>query len=210
MYGTPSQLVIGFHSCDATVGEQILDGETELSPSKNDYDWLGSGRYFWEGNLARAREYARWLFIRTSPPCIAKPFVVGAVIDLGLCLNLLESENLDLLKNGYEQLLQAYRELKNEMPQNKPLRGGKDLLLRNLDRAVIETVHELGDEAGKPPFDSVRGVFWEGRELYPHAGFRSHNHIQICVRNPNCIKGFFRPKKPSSKYRLPSKLLDSL
>jgi hypothetical protein len=52
-------------------------------------------------------------------------------------------------------------------------------------------------------FDSVRGVFWEGKELYPGAGFMERNHIQICLRNPNCIKGFFIPRAFDGKYELP-------
>ncbi len=27
----------------------------------------------------------------------------------------------------------------------------------------------------------------------PTAGFYTKNHIQLCVRNPDCIKGYFRP-----------------
>lgn len=46
----------------------------------------------------------------------------------------------------------------------------------------------------------MKGVFWEGVELYPDAGFREKNHIQICVRNPNCIKGFFLPRKLDMNY----------
>jgi hypothetical protein len=49
-------------------------------------------------------------------------------------------------------------------------------------------------------YDSVKGVFWEGDELYPNAGFREKDHIQICVRNPNCIKGYFLPRELNSKY----------
>lgn len=29
-------------------------------------------------------------------------------------------------------------------------------------------------------------------ELYPSAGFREKDHIQIAVINPNCIKAFFK------------------
>jgi hypothetical protein len=208
MYETIPQLVIGFHACDQRFGERVLSGKIDLRPSRNPYDWLGSGIYFWEGNINRANEYAKWLSRRTKPPKISKPFVLGAVLDLGLCLNLLDGDYLKLLKVGYQRL-REYRESSNTpMPVNRPLRGANDLLLRNLDCAVIETVHELAEDSHKPTFDTVRGVFWEGRELYPHAGFRSHNHIQICVRNPNCIKGYFRPRKPSKLYRLPSKLIE--
>jgi hypothetical protein len=83
------------------------------------------------------------------------------------------------------------------MPSNK--RGGdsNDLLVRELDCAVIEKLHKKRQNNKLRPFDSVRGVFTEGKELYPGAGFRDKNHIQICIRNPNCIKGYFLPRKES-------------
>lgn len=61
------------------------------------------------------------------------------------------------------------------------------------DRAVIEYMHRTRVKADLKPYDSVRGVFWEGSELYPSAGFKEKSHVQLCVRNPNCIKGYFRP-----------------
>ena len=87
------------------------------------------------------------------------------------------------------------------MPENRKVRGSNDYLLRNLDCAVIETLHHFRESRNLPPFDSVRGVFWEGNELYPNAGFREKDHIQICVRNPNCIKGFFLPRKEDVKFQ---------
>jgi len=50
--------VIGFHSCDKEVGIKVLNGNDELLPSKNSWDWLGEGIYFWEQNPIRALEYA--------------------------------------------------------------------------------------------------------------------------------------------------------
>jgi hypothetical protein len=44
-----------------------------------------------------------------------------------------------------------------------------------------------------PSYETVRGAFWEGGELYPTSGFGRKNHIQIAVRAPHCIKGYFRP-----------------
>ena len=43
-----------------------------------------------------------------------------------------------------------------------------------------------------PAYDTVRGAFWEGEPLYPSAGFKRKNHVQLCVRRPDCIKGYFR------------------
>lgn len=93
------------------------------------------------------------------------------------------------------------------LPMNEPLPGGEALLLRKLDCAVIEYMHSQIEEqyekgAKIRPFDSVRGAFWEGEELYPGAGFREKNHVQICVRNPNCIKGYFRPLESDLTYPL--------
>ena len=45
--------VIGYHGCDETVAEQLLDTGV-FKPSTNAYDWLGHGIYFWEWGLDRA------------------------------------------------------------------------------------------------------------------------------------------------------------
>lgn len=90
LYSRRSNLVIGFHGCDQSVVEAVIAGKTELLASTNDYDWLGNGIYF--------------------------------------C---------------------------------------------------------------------------EGQELYPNAGFREKNHIQICVCNPNCIKGYFLPRGINQDYPNP-------
>jgi len=44
-------------------------------------------------------------------------------------------------------------------------------------------------------FDTARGVFTEGGPAFPGAGIQKKSHIQICVRNTKCIKGFFLPRK---------------
>lgn len=57
----------------------------------------------------------------------------------------------------------------------------------------MNQLHHLSEEAGLPPFDSVLGFFNEGQPVYPTAGLRTLDHVQVCVRNPACITGFFRP-----------------
>lgn len=86
--------ILGFHGCDASVGEAILRGEIDgLIPSSNDYDWLGSGIYFWEGNPERAWQFAleRAQGGRNSRGKIQQPFVLGATINMKRCLNLADS-----------------------------------------------------------------------------------------------------------------------
>ncbi|WP_228154885.1 hypothetical protein [Acinetobacter baumannii] len=55
---------------------------------------------------------------------------------------------------------------------------------------------QLAKEQGQP-FDFVRAAFWEGEDLYPNAGFKQHNNIQISIINPECILGIFLPKYDS-------------
>jgi hypothetical protein len=77
------------------------------------------------------------------------------------------------------------------MPRN----SGKDLRARRLDCAVFETLHRFQAEKGLPSFDTVRAFFMEGEPLYENAGIRRLDHIQICVRNPNAIQGYFLKTK---------------
>ena len=81
--------------------------------------------------------------------------------------------------------------------------GNSDLLIRKLDCAVVQTAKKINAKANSHSYDSVKGVFWEGHELYPNAGFREKNHIQICVCNPNCVKGYFLPRGFNHDYPNP-------
>lgn len=86
-------LVLGFLGCDRQVGERILRGEERhLKPSSNAYDWLGTGIYFWESDPQRAFEFAEEAARKPhqTKGQIKEPFVIGAAIDLGYCLNMLD------------------------------------------------------------------------------------------------------------------------
>jgi len=202
MYSKSRNIIIGFHGCDKSVRNEIIAGKSFMRKSDNDYDWLGNGFYFWENNMLRAKHFAEDKQKR-NPDEITEPAVLGAFIDLGYCLDLLDSTYLTSLKEFYVLLKETYENRGAKIPINKPAGNSFDLLLRNLDCAVIESVHTFNKDENRPEFDSVRGVFWEGDDLYPNAGFKEKNHIQICVRNPNCIKGFFIPREPDSKFIIP-------
>jgi len=195
MYSNRSGLILGFHGCDASIIEKILLGKESLKPSNNIYDWLGHGVYFWENNPSRALEYAKELQRTPSKnkPRINRPAVIGAVLDLGFCLDLLDHSNLQLLTQGYNFLVTTLRN--SNIPQNKSPKNCDEKMIRELDCAVIETLHKIKETNGEKGFDSVRAVFIEGNVLYPNACFREKNHIQIAIRNPNCIKGIFLPRE---------------
>jgi hypothetical protein len=108
MYASLPNFILGFHGCDQSVADDVINGKTTLVASQNDYDWLGHGIYFWENNPSRALEYAQVLRNnpeRNNKSVVKEPAVLGVIIDLG---------------------------------------------------------------------------------------FKEKNHIQICIKNPNCIKGFFK------------------
>ena len=174
---------------------KILNQEDQFKLSSNEYDWLGPGIYFWENNLERARQYAEE-DSRRSDTKIKDPFVLGAVLELGNCLDLLDQKYNDFLKHAYSRLKDALSEQDNPLPSNRNM-GEKDFdfKARELDCSVIRYACTLSEEEYGKPFDSVRAAFIEGDPIYEGARFFSKNHIQIAIINPNCIKGIFLPRE---------------
>jgi hypothetical protein len=178
-----ASFVLGYHGCDETVAGRLLAGEAFRS-SQNDYDWLGPGIYFWEANPQRGLDFAIESMTRRGSR-IKKPAVVGAVVDLGDCLDLMTLVAIDMVGTAYESLAATLTEADEVLPLNK------DRLRRNLDCAVIQHLHSIYEAQGGF-LDTVRGVFVEGIEVYPGSAFDAKTHIQIAVRNPACVKGVFR------------------
>lgn len=186
-------MVLGFHGCDESVGEQVLSGKVlHLARSVNQYDWLGEGIYFWENDPLRAMEWA--VAARDDPRLskgkIKKPFVVGAVIELGHCLNMTSRVSIEEVKVAHQILVEAVAKAGTVMPKNTG-----NGFFRSLDRAVIEALHESRKTAEKslPPYDTVRAAFREGGPAFEGSGFDERSHIQIAVREKARIKGYFRP-----------------
>lgn len=202
LYSNRTNLIIGFHGCDKTVADKVINGSDNLVASTNDYDWLGNGIYFWQNNEERALDWALQLSKRKNSS-IKTPAVIGAIIDLGYCFDLTDNRYLKEMEKGYDFLVSICKSTNSPIPKNTNIGNSEDLLLRKLDCAVIQTVHMLHSETGSKPYDSVRGVFWEGKPIYPNAGFREKNHIQICVCNPNCKKGYFLPRSIDPNYPNP-------
>ncbi|MCW3085312.1 MAG: hypothetical protein JWP12_2678 [Bacteroidetes bacterium] len=201
MYDVRPNLVIGFHGCDLSVRDQLLNNPNEFIMSKKPYDWLGHGMYFWENNHERAMEWAQNKKKRGD---IETPAVIGAVLSIGRCFDLIDSQYIQMLKEYYGLMDFEYKAIGAVMPQNKDVKFDKhkDKLLRELDCEVIEFMHENirknilkgKSEKGYSPykmFDSTRGVFEESGPAFPGAGIKEKTHIQICIRNSNCILGFF-------------------
>ncbi len=169
------------------VAKRIVNGQEQQRPSENEHDWLGGGYYFWEDSRARALQWAQ---DHKKEGKLETPGVLGAIIDLGNCLNLIDTEYLELVKTAYKVYLDLCKESGFKPAENK----GKGFRARYLDKAVFETLHKLRAQECQPPFDSVRAFFVEGEPLYESSGLHSLDHIQICVRSPRQIIGYFLPR----------------
>jgi hypothetical protein len=205
MYDVRPNLIIGFHGCDQEVCDKLLRALHNIEISRKPYDWLGNGMYFWENNQERAYLWATEKQKRGLLKC---PSVIGAVINLGYCFDLLDSKYIQTLAAYHGLMVNEYKRSNNPLSQNKHVSGTgeQDKVLRLLDCAVIEFMHStIFQERQKQIaekgfsdlkiFDSARGVFVEGNPIYEGAGFNHKNHIQLCIRNPNSILGFFLPRK---------------
>lgn len=189
VYEYQPSFILGFHGCERSVGEAILTGsEPHLKPSEQKWDWLGHGIYFWEGNLTRAWE---WAHARQAEGKIDQPFVIGAIIDLRHCLDLFDREAMRQVSATHTTLQNLFARTNRALPQNTG--ATPDKAGRQLDCMVLNALHVVRDASGQQAYDSVRGPFLEGEPIYEGAGFRSHSHIQICIRKTACIKGYFRP-----------------
>jgi hypothetical protein len=181
-----------------SVAHKVVAQGANLVASNQDFDWLGPGIYFWESDPKRAMERAQSKVQRGSYKTAA---VVGAVIDLSNCLDLVARQNLELVRKAYHSFVELQRQAALPLPVNKDARAhpNSDRLFRYLDCAVIKYLHEIiqsqtGQKRSIEPFDTVRGMFTEGAELYPGSGFKERSHVQIAVRSLACIKGVFIPK----------------
>lgn len=173
--------------------------------SQENFDWLGHGFYVWENNFDRALTWAKDKKKRGG---ILKPSVLGVVYQLNHCLDFTDAAFIDIIAQYYLLMKADFSFLNKDLPQNKDLPKDEyhDLILRELDCAVIEYMHQkiaekIDDDIAAngfselQHFDSARGVFTEGGPAFEGAGIQSKNHIQICIRNLNCIKGFFIPRE---------------
>lgn len=173
LYSSDPGLIIGFHGCDQEIRDRVVMHQTMLKSSKNEWDWLGDGMYFWQNSHERAFHFAKNL-----PPNvrIKTPAVLGAVFSLGNCLDLSDKRFIDLVRISYDSLKQSATIGGTTLPVNKNSGDNKnsaDKIVRALDCAVIKNVHKIVVETMQPAFDTVRGIFIEGDTLYEGAGFPS-------------------------------------
>ena len=200
LYNYRGSLALGFHGCRKEVAKKLVANPEDIRISENDWDWLGAGFYIWENNLERAEEWA----VRTYGEDAA---VVGVVYELGNCLDLMETSSIGLVKDARDEYVKYMHLIGASLPSNKDLKrdANHDKLLRYMDCAVINYLtdrtdlrcaQELKDNgySEHKAFDTIRGCFNEGAKLDGMEIYEK-THIQIAIRNMNCIKGLFLPRE---------------
>lgn len=182
--------VIAYHGCDTATAEEILAGGA-FKRSQNNYDWLGEGIYFWEFGVDRAVQFAQF---QAKMGKVTAPAVVGAILQLGECFDLMDTRFTRDLADAYSAYKKVKASAKEPMPKNQGTPPDKKL--RNLDCAVLNFYLTALAEGGLR-YDTVRCAFVEGDPVFPGSGIRCQSHIQIAVRNPACVVGVFRPTMKS-------------
>ena len=165
--------VVGYHGTTRAAADDLVEGRP-FGPSANEDDWLGHGVYFWEYG---PRQAWRWADRRHGREAAA---VVGAMIRLGLCLDLLDPGNVDFVRRADQQLQVDLREAGEPMPQNANARKFRD-------NAVFNLLHRRREAAGEA-FDTTRAAFvplsgGKLQRLWLRSGVFDDAHIQLCVRN---------------------------
>lgn len=174
-YADYHRTVLGFHGTTSKVAEALVNGR-QFKDSENDDDWFGKGIHFWEYAPKQAWWWAK-RFKKHSDPA-----VIGAIIRLGNCFDLLDAANVRVMKDMKDLLVDNLTKRKIEVPKNFRQH-------RKLDCAVFNYLYAQAIEA-KTPIDSARAVYvpvskdkriWEGSWIY------EESHIQVCVRNSKNI-----------------------
>lgn len=185
------RLVVAYHGCDVSVRDRVISRGGKLDASRNKYDWLGHGIYFWEHGPERAMEWAEG---QKRLGKIREPAVVGAILHLGQCFDLLDAAYTEVLVEAFPEFCESLKAAGKTIPKNKPRDArDRDNILRFFDCAALNwTIDRIEGKIGTI-FHSVRGAFQEGELVFPESSIYRRSHIQIAVRHPACVMGYFLP-----------------
>ena len=162
--------VRGHHGTSATAATSIL--REGFRASRNAYDWLGDGVYFFQDAPARAQEWATTL----HGPDAA---VIESSIRLANCMDLLDISWAQFLADSYNSFLRALKQTGRRLVQTTGA--------HRLDRAVINyAVGVLGEQGIQ--IRAVRAAFSEGRPVFPGSALYDRAHVQIAVRDTSLIE----------------------
>lgn len=182
-----TRTVLAYFGCDAQVVDRILAGEP-LCLSDENYAWPGTAMYVWEYGLEYALLFAER---QNAKGKVQEPAVLGVVLQLGNCFDLLDTRFTSRLARVYPVWREAMRVLGKPVPHNHG--HLPDWNLGHLDCALLHWYLEYIAEQTDTRYDTVRWGFREGGPMYPGSCIYPRMQIQIAVRHFSSIVGVFRP-----------------
>jgi hypothetical protein len=171
--------VVGYHGTSAKIADALVAGEP-FKESDSINEWLGTGIYFWE----YAPKQAWWWAQRRLG--ISGPAVVGAMIRLGNCFDLLGGKNTEALQKSKDGMVKGLRRWHQEIPKNRHNYKQLDCAAFNY---FYHEYQELKAE-GEPDIESVRAAYVpteSKKRIWPSSWIYKDTHIQICVRKQSNI-----------------------
>jgi hypothetical protein len=172
--------LVAFHGTRRATAKKLIRGD-EFGVSENDDDWLGHGIYFWEFAPQQA-----WWWARRRYGIDAA--VVGSLVRLGHCLDLLDPSNATLLREAHGDLAAALHVAGQRLPANANNH-------KYLDCAVFNWLYRLLRE-GSRPIDSCRTVFVP---LQQTKGMPSFGSAVGSLRELTCSSAY-GSQRTSSRY----------
>ncbi len=171
--------LFGYHGTNIESARRIL--ETGFIHSRNSYDWLGKGVYFWQDAPYRAWDWAReYCEQKADDPAVIRSLVKIRRDEFMDLLDYSQDPNwANHLSRTHQYLQQQTRSV---LPPNKRAIG-----YHALDRLVVDTLIEDILKPMDINILAIRACFQEGDEIYPGSAIYNKSHIQIAVRDTSSI-----------------------
>ncbi len=176
--------IVGYHGTRLSVALDIVNRRRPFKFSRNRDDWLGHGIYFWEYAPQQA---FWWVERRKRRQKWNEPIaILGSMIRLGFCFDLLDPYNIRYLKEIYREYRATETAAGRTIPENANHYKYLDCAVFQYAYAVIEASEE------RLSVDSARAVYvptGDEKRIGTRSWISHGAHIQVCVRNPVCILG---------------------
>lgn len=163
-----------YHGTSKQAANVIIQQGFNLSA--NDYDWLGTGVYFFQDAPVRAMRWAT----QQHPE---NPAVIRSLIRLENCIDLLDINWFPLIRNGYNSFVDELLRANQPLPRQNPARSKA----HRLDCAYFNYIVEVLSHHGQK-IEAIRGVFLEGERIFPDSAIFDQAHVQIAIRNTSLIE----------------------
>jgi len=118
------------------------------------------------------------------------PAVVGVVLRLGTCFDLLDTRFTSDLSQAYARWASLLLSQHRPLPSNTG--SDPDRKLRRRDCAALNWYLKEAEATGTV-YDTVRCAFVEGEPVFDGSAIYHETHLQIAVRNAHCIVRVFDP-----------------